>query len=484
MSCGCTSTTTASPSVTCGSCGYQCTSCICPPDSIVMPTVTCSDPVECLEIYPAACVQYTGNDIKCSTADSSYPNVTHIVAANGDMLPDILNNINSQLCYLFSDDFIIATLNVIDKNSELQDLLCSLITNCSTHTAGLICPTVSSVTYNVNNTGGQNYLTAVFNYVPYATNYAYQFYVETVVTGVYTLISGCGGNIPQPSVALPISVSGLLDSTYTANKNYAVLVYATDATGLYTPNGVNPATNNPSFTYDTVAASHLNNCGINKYTASGDTTQTCSLDPLHTADIKNVPNQTSLLLQFTFVQLPTIPPSYIQISSYKIHWYLQKTIPNISYDYQGNFDINSSSTPALNPAQLTYIHLWKLPVSATYTKSGYTVTITSTNHGMVTNQAIKIDTGVTGVPSGEYTIVVVNSNSFNIGVSNNTPGSGPITYKSSFNPNVDKVVVMVQTLTADPTCSNGVAPRTNGSFTPTEIATYTANPQYQVYKNF
>ena len=149
MSCGCTSTTTASPSVTCGSCGYQCTSCICPPDPIVMPTVTCSDPVECSEIYPAACIQYTGNDIKCSTTASSlYPNVTHIVATNGDMLPDILNNINSQLCYLFSDDFIIATLNVIDKNSELQDLLCSLITNCSTPSA-LICPTVSSVTYNV-----------------------------------------------------------------------------------------------------------------------------------------------------------------------------------------------------------------------------------------------------------------------------------------------------------------------------------------------
>ena len=483
MSCGCTSTTTASPSITCGSCGYQCTSCICPPDPIVMPTVTCSDPVECLEIYPAACVQYTGNDIKCSTAASTlYPNVTHIVATNGDMLPDILNNINNQLCYLFSADFISQMLTNITNDAGLSAILCNLTTGCSTPSA-LICPTVSSVTYNVNNTGGQNYLTAVFNYVPYATSYNYKFYVEdTAGSNTYTAVFG--GVIQQPSVALPISISASLTGTlYTSTRKYIVLVQAIGTT--LSNSGPDLATTYSGSTLSSGQYATINSsfggtkCGFNIYTPSGDTTQTCSLDPLHTANIKNVPNQTLLLLQFTFVQLPTISPSYIQISSYKIHWYLQKTIPNISYDYQGYYDVNP-----ITPALTTDVKLWKLPIVASYTKSGYTVTINSNNHGMVTNQAIKIDTGVAAVPSGEYTIVVTNPNTFNIGVSNNTAGIGPITYKPSFNPNVDKVVVMVQTLTADPTCSNGVAPRIDGSFTPTEIATYTANPQYQVYKNF
>lgn len=477
MSCGCTSTTTASSSVTCGSCGYQCTSCICPPDPIVMPTVTCSDPVECSEIYPAACIQYTGNDIKCSTTASSlYPNVTHIVAANGDMLPDILNNINNQLCYLFSADFIATILNVINNDTTLNKIFCSLTTDCTTPPPlELICPTVSSVTYNVNPTNGQNYLTAVFNYVPYATNYAYQFYVETGVnTGVYTLIPGCGGNIPQPSVALPISVSGLLTSTYTANKNYAVLVYATG--GSYTPSGVNPADYPTTFTYSTVAASNLDNCGINQYTA-GDTTQTCLLNPFTKVEVAYYSNVSTI--QVHFQQQSQVPASNIPITKYKVHWYLEKTVgSNTYYDYLGSIDI------PFNALQWETINLNKPVINTPFSKTGTTVTVTSPAHGLTNGTSINIPSQVGNIiPIGSYTIAVTNANTFTFTTLNSSSGSGSLTYCCVNLSSTDKVVVMIQTLTDDPTCFLGVSPRINGYFTPTEIITYMNNLQYQVYRN-
>ena len=278
MSCGCTSTT-ASPSTTCGSCGYQCTSCICPPDPLVMPTVTCADPNVCEEIYPLECIKYTGDDIKCSTSASTlYPNVVHTVATNGDTLNVILSNINNQLCYLFSTDFINQMLTNIKNIPELSTLFCG-ITCPSPPSTVLICPTVSSLTYNVSDI--QNYLQAQFSYVPFATSYVYRFYVEdSAGSNSYTAVGG--GTLPQPSAALPITISAPLTGTlYTPSRKYIVLVQAV-GTG-YTSNGPDltsmyTASTLTSTQYNAINSSFGNNsCGFKTYQQSAPSGLTCTL---------------------------------------------------------------------------------------------------------------------------------------------------------------------------------------------------------------
>ena len=475
MSCGCTST--PSPSITCGSCGYQCTSCVCPTDPIVMPTVTCADPATCTEVYPLECVQYTGSDIKCSTSAATlYPNVTHIVATNGDMLPDILNNINNQLCYLFSADFINQMLTNIDNDTELNNLFCNLTSGCNTPVTSLICPTVSNVTYVTNST--QNYLQAQFNYVPYATSYTYQFYTETTYgSGTYNVLVGSATTIPQPSIALPISVTTLLSSTNTANKNYAILVYVQDSSNVLTANGINPALNS-SFTYSSLDVNNAH-CGINRYLGSAES-QTCALEPLHTPVIKYNSDTSISTIQFIFQQQSQVPSINIPITSYKVHWYIERTTPFLYYEYLGSRNIN------FNSLNLETINFYKPVINVAFSKTGNTVTVTSTNHGLVSNSQIYIPyvVGVTLIPVGYYTITVTNADTFTFITTNNTSGSGTLRYEGSKLSASDKVVVMVQTLTADPTCYLGVQPRVNSYFLPSEIATYTSNLQYNVFKNF
>ena len=473
MSCGCTST--PSPSITCGSCGYQCTSCVCPPDPIVMPTVTCADPATCTEVYPLECVQYTGPDIKCSTSAATlYPNVTHIVATNGDMLPDILNNINSQLCYLFSSDFISTFLNTISNDNALKGIFCSLSNTCGTSPTQLMCPTVSSVTYVTSIT--QNYLQAQFNYVPYATSYTYQFYTETTYnSGMYDILVGSATTIPQPSSALPISVTTSLGSTYTANKNYAVLVYVQGSS--LTANGINPALN-PTFTYSSLDVNNAH-CGINKYSANTEIL-TCGLEPLHTPVIKYNSDPSISTIQFLFQQQSQLPSINIPITSYKVHWYIEKTTPFLQYTYLGSRNISFISLD-----QVT-INFYK-PVVTSWSKSGTTVTVSSTAHGLATGQQIYIPSASgTNIPVGYYIIAVTDANTFTFTTTTtaSTTVTGTVTYEGSKLSATDKVVVMVQTLTADATCYLGVQPRVNGYFLPSEITTYTSNLQYNVFKNF
>lgn len=476
MSCGCTSTATPSPSITCGSCGYQCTSCVCPPDPIVMPTVTCADPATCTEIYPLECVQYTGEDIKCSSAASTlYPNVTHIVATNGDMLPNILNNINNQLCYLFSSDFISRMLTNIQNDSELSGVLCNLVTGCTTPTA-LICPTVSSVTYNYDNTTLQYYLSAQINYVPNATTYTYKFYTEsTYNSGTFDSIIG-SGSISQPLTALPITLSSIISSptTNTSSKNYAVLVYAT---GSLTASGINPASYS-SFVYSTLNPTG-SNCGINKYT--GATAElTCSLNAL-TGSFKASPSNTKAL-QFIFTQ-ESSNASYIQVTSYSINCYLKTTIPTISYVWQSTAIIN------YNSGHQELVDLYKLPVtiaSANLSKTSTTLTVTSTAHGLSTNMYITIDTAITGVDAGTYFITVTGVNTFQITTTGNAvslSGSQSLTYKSQINPATDNVVVSIYTTTANPECWKGL-PKQNIPFNDATLTSYLSNPQNNVYKSF
>ena len=476
MSCGCTSTATPSPSITCGSCGYQCTSCVCPPDPIVMPTVTCADPATCTEIYPLECVQYTGEDIKCSTSAATlYPNTTHIVATNGDMLPDILNNINNQLCYLFSADFINQMLTNIDNSTDLTTILCNIVSDCgTTPTTTLICPTVSSVTYNVDPV--QNYLQATFSYVPYATNYTYKFYTESVFgSGTYDTPVG-SGSLPQPSIALPITVTAMLSPAYPSTKNYAVRVQAT-ASG-YTAGGLD--TSLSTFTYNDPSNLH---CGINKYSGI-PATQSCRLSTL-TGNFKASPANPKAL-QFIFTQ-ESSNPAYIPVVSYTVHWYLQ-TFNGVSYSYvyQGNKVV----TPYSAGTQ-TFVDLYKLPVtiaSANLSKTSTTLTVTSTAHGLSTNMYITIDTAITGVNAGTYFITVTDVNTFQITTTGNAvslSGSQSLTYKSQINPATDKVVTMIYT-SANPECYKGIpyVANTNPTYTDVAINSFISNSNNNVFKNF
>lgn len=151
MGCSCSQTT--STTVNCGSCGYSCTSCVCPPDPIVMPTVTCEDPEPCSELYPLQCVIYSGEDIKCgSEALMLYPNVIHFLVLEESSTTErnfvnILENINEQLCYIFSKDFILQLLTNIQNDEELSLLFCNIIAGCNCNCT-LTCPTVTDATYN------------------------------------------------------------------------------------------------------------------------------------------------------------------------------------------------------------------------------------------------------------------------------------------------------------------------------------------------
>lgn len=481
MSCGCSSTTTPSPSTSCGGCGYQCTSCICPADPIVMPTVTCPDPVACDEIFPLECIEYTGDDIKCSTtATTLYPNVTHTVATNGDTMTNVLNNINNQLCYLFSADYISRMLTNIKEDNALSSLFCSI--SCSgVSTSALICPTVTSVTYNYNSTSLQYYLAAQINYVPFATSYAYRFYAETTPGVFNTALSG--GTILQPSAALPITLIGAIPSpsTNTPSKNYAVLVQAIDSISPFlTSSGVAPIdVPTSTFTYDTVATANPYNCGINKYT--GSTAElTCVLANLN-GSFKPAATNTSAL-QFLFTT-EISNPLYVPVVSYTVHWYLKVSSPTISYVYQGN-----SGAIAYASSQAQTINLYKLPVTIVHTglsKTGSIVTVTSVAHGLVSGMNIQIDALITGVPSSAYTITVTSVDTFYFTVGNTTAlaGSQSLIYKSQMNPLTDKVVAMIYTNATD-TCNKGIPYVSGTVYDDAQITGYFSNPNKNVFKNY
>lgn len=479
MSCGCSSTTTPSPSTSCGGCGYQCTSCICPADPIVMPTVTCPDPVACDEIFPLECIEYTGDDIKCSTtATTLYPNVTHTVATNGDTMTNVLNNINSQLCYLFSADYISKMLTNIKDSTELSSLFCIISSTCTVPTA-LICPTVASVTYNYNSTTLQYYLAAQINYVPFATSYAYRFYAETTPGVFDTALSG--GTILQPSLTTPITLTGAIPSpsTNTPSKNYAVLVQAI-TTGTLTAKGVAPIdVPTSTFIYSAVATSNPNNCGINKYT--GSTAElTCVLANLN-GNFKPAAANTSAL-QFLFTQELT-NPLYVPVVNYTVHWYLKVSSPTISYVYQGN-----SGAISYVSSQAQTINLYKLPITILYaglSKTGSIVTVTSVAHGLVSGMNIQIDAPINGVPSSAYTITVTSVDTFYFTVGNTTALASGISliYKSQMNPLTDKVVAMIYTNATD-TCNKGIPYVSGTVYDDAQITGYFSNPNKNVFKNY
>lgn len=155
MSCGCSNTTPTVTTTNCGSCGYNCTNCTCPTNPIIEPTVVCADPEPCSELFPLECVIYTGPDIQCAgTANTLYPNVLHyLVLENSSTTArnfvSILNNINTQLCYLFSKDYISQLLTNIQNDETLSALFCSIASSCNC-TCNLTCGTLNTAVYTSN----------------------------------------------------------------------------------------------------------------------------------------------------------------------------------------------------------------------------------------------------------------------------------------------------------------------------------------------
>lgn len=155
MSCGCSNTTPTVTTTNCGSCGYNCSNCTCPTNPIIEPAVVCSDPEPCSELFPLECVIYTGEDIACAgTANTLYPNVIHYLALENSSTTarnfvSILNNINEQLCYLFSKDYISQLLTNIQNDETLSALFCSIASSCNCD-CNITCGTVNSATYISN----------------------------------------------------------------------------------------------------------------------------------------------------------------------------------------------------------------------------------------------------------------------------------------------------------------------------------------------
>jgi hypothetical protein len=158
MSCGCSNTSSITPTTNCGSCGYNCSNCTCPTNPIITPAVVCADPEPCSELFPLECVIYTGADIRClAEADALYPAILHFLVIGSSNTTSrnfvsILNNINTQLCYLFSKDYISQFLTNIQNDATLLDLFCNIASSCNC-LCTLTCPVVTSVIYNLNSPG-------------------------------------------------------------------------------------------------------------------------------------------------------------------------------------------------------------------------------------------------------------------------------------------------------------------------------------------
>lgn len=164
MSCGCSNTSSITPTTNCGSCGYNCTNCTCSTNPIITPAVVCADPEPCNELFPLECVIYTGPDITCAgTANQLYPALFHyLVLQNSSTTArnfvSILNNINTQLCYLFSKEYISQFLTNIQGDPVLTQLFCDIASSCNC-ICTLTCPSISNVQYR-NNTSAPDQILA------------------------------------------------------------------------------------------------------------------------------------------------------------------------------------------------------------------------------------------------------------------------------------------------------------------------------------
>lgn len=144
MSCNCTT-----PTYNCGNCGNTVPACTCSQTPILPPVYICPEPETCDEVFPLECVEYVGADIKCAAStDILHPAVEHyIVLEDGTRidrrLPSILNNINSQLCYIFSKEYISQVLTIIQSDTVLSQLFCEIVCSCNCEDVPPVGPTCS-----------------------------------------------------------------------------------------------------------------------------------------------------------------------------------------------------------------------------------------------------------------------------------------------------------------------------------------------------
>ena len=147
MSCPCTQTST--PSENCTVCNNTCDNCSCE-QYLTPPVVECPDPVKCDQVYSTDCVIYNGESIQCSLeAYQLYPNVNHHVVLSTASeqqrtVNAMLNNINMQLCYIFSKDYIANMLSIINNDPDLKLLFCQIVNSCDCN-CSLTCPTVTNI---------------------------------------------------------------------------------------------------------------------------------------------------------------------------------------------------------------------------------------------------------------------------------------------------------------------------------------------------
>ena len=383
MACPCENNT---PTISnCSTCGYDCNQCTCPENPLIPPVVTCPDPVKCDEVYSTDCVVYNEESIQCSLdAYQLYPNSIHHVVLSTSTedqrtLNAMLNNINMQLCYIFSKDYIATMLSIINNDEDLKLLFCQIVNSCDC-TCSLTCPTVTNIQYISDNpldkmqvtfdltTGGTapyNYTIAVYSKL---LNGQYQ-YISGQVTSSYNTVGSTG-------VALVnLGTSG------SSGMDYVVSVLVEDDVNCQAGSFFNSST---PFTYSDVQ----NDCGVGFYQGVQAPLNCCfecntgQAFTINTVDDRVVHSFTPFTNQ----------ANCHNATSYVVHWY--KFAGNGIYNYMDSQTY--TSTPFANPLVTQLI------------------------------------------------------------------GSDP----------TDSILVMIQTLTADPNCFLGAEPRVGGYFTQAEILGY------------
>jgi hypothetical protein len=94
--------------------------------------VECADPV-CAYNIPFGCAVYTGENITCQNTEGFFSDssVTNLTNENTSAI-QIIENINTALCSVFSKQYMIDMLNTIKNTQSLNSQFCNITCNCET----------------------------------------------------------------------------------------------------------------------------------------------------------------------------------------------------------------------------------------------------------------------------------------------------------------------------------------------------------------
>jgi len=386
MACPCENNT---PTISnCSTCGYDCNQCTCPENPLIPPVVTCPDPVKCDEVYSTDCVVYNEESIQCSLdAYQLYPNSIHHVVLSTSTedqrtLNAMLNNINMQLCYIFSKDYIATMLSIINNDEDLKLLFCNIVNSCDC-LCSLTCPTITDIEYVADTPTDLMVVTFDIPTGGVVNDYTYKVVVYKLVSGttyVYqaaTTTVSVSGTAPNQIGTATVN----LGLTGVSADNFVVSVKVTDITPDCV---VGSDFGTGTFDYNNVAL----DCGVGFYQGVVAPLNCCfecntgQAFTINTVDDRVVHSFTPFTNQ----------ANCHNATSYVVHWY--KFAGNGIYNYMDSQTY--TSTPFANPLVTQLI------------------------------------------------------------------GSDP----------TDSILVMIQTLTADPNCFLGAEPRVGGYFTQAEILGY------------